>query len=192
MDALVLYDANQCKNMLEAIASPYKRIRMVEHIESVEYKRYMRAQAELYFYFISYYWSLLGFPVGYVISQILFVIGIKGTPGATAAIVTTLTAAGSNVVIEAANTAIWSVHGAASYVLSGTQPAPQFQKYDLGKVAGTTVNGMSEIIDTIIPNNIKITTTLGVIVLCTYVHYIVIDRINRARFEVKKSIAAQQ
>lgn len=194
MDKLVLYDSDQYKTIVDAIESPSKRIHMIERIEDIEYKRYFRAQAEQYFYFISYYWSLLGVPVGYVVSQVIFVIGIKGTPGATVAIATTLTAAGSNLVIDSANTVIWGAHGAFRYLTAAadkhkhTYAAPQFEKYDLGKVAGNTVDGMSNIIDTIVPHNIKITTMMGIIVLCTYLHYIIIDWINRSRFSVKQSI----
>ena len=186
MDKLVLYDSNQYRTMVQTITSPSKRISMVERIENIEYKRYVRQQAEQYFYFISYYWSLLGIPVGYVVSQVIFVIGIKGTPGATAAIATTLGAAGSNLVIDGANTLLWGAHGAFSYFT--TTEAPQFTRYDLGKVAGNTVDGMSNIIDTIIPSNIRFTTTLGMIVLCIYIHYIIIDWINRSRFAVKRNI----
>jgi len=190
MDKLVLYDSDQYKTIVNAIESPSKRIHMIERIENIEYKRYVRAQAEQYFYFISYYWSLLGAPVGYVVSQVIFVIGIKGTPGATVAIATTLTAAGSNLVIDSANTVLWGAHGAFRYLTTGadTHAAPQFEKYDLGKVAGNTVDGMSNIIDTIVPHNIKIATMMGIIVLCTYLHYIIIDWINRSRFLVKQSI----
>jgi len=188
MDNVVLYDSTQYKTMVQAITSPSKRMKMVEQIESMEYKRYIRQQAEQYFYFISYAWSFLGVPVGYVVSQVIFVIGIKGTPGATAAIATTLTAAGSNLAIEGVNTLLWSVHSVFNYVSSSTHPAPQFERYKLAAVAGNTVNGMSDIIDMIIPNDIKFTTMLGMIVVCTYLHYIIIDWVNRSRFSMKQAI----
>jgi hypothetical protein len=161
---------------------------MVERIENIEYKRYVRQQAEIYFYFISYYWSFLGVPVGYVVSQVVFVIGIKGTPGATAAIATTLGAAGSNLVIESANTALWGAYKTMNFFTTTPVEAPQFEPYNLGKVAGNTVEEISTIIDTIVPHNIRYTTMLGMIVLCIYLHYIIIDWINRARFSVKQSI----
>jgi hypothetical protein len=47
---------------------------------------------------------------------------------------------------------------------------------------------MSEIIDTIIPGNIKFTTMMGIIILSIYLHYVAIDWINRSRFATKKSI----
>jgi hypothetical protein len=189
MDKLVLYDSNQYRPMIQAITSPSKRISMVERIENIEYKRYVRIQAETYFYFISYYWSFLGVPVGYVVSQVVFVIGIKGTPGATAAIATTLGAATSNVVIQGANTAIWGAYKTLNFFTTTPIETPQLESYDLGKVAGNTVEGMSSIIDTIIPHNIRYTTMMGMIVLCIYLHYIIIDWINRSRFAVKQSIA---
>jgi hypothetical protein len=65
---------------------------------------------------------------------------------------------------------------------------PRLEPYDLGKVAGNTVEGMSTIIDTIVPYNIRYTTMLGMIVLSMYLHYIIIDWINRSRFAVKQSI----
>ena len=188
MDKLVLYDSNQYRTMVQAVTSPSKRITMVERIENIEYKRYIRGQAEQYFYFISYYWSFLGVPVGYVVSQVVFVIGIKGTPGATAAIATTLGAATSNVVIQGANTAIWGAYKTFNFFTTTPIEAPQLEPYDLGKVAGKTVEGMSSIIDTIVPTNIRYTTMLGMIVICIYLHYIVIDWINRSRFSVKQSI----
>jgi hypothetical protein len=58
----------------------------------------------------------------------------------------------------------------------------------LAAVAGNTVNGMSDIIDMIIPNDIKFTTMLGMIVVCTYLHYIIIDWVNRSRFSMKQAI----
>ena len=187
MDTLVLYNSSDYRNMVKSIASPTKRIAMAERIEDIEYKRYVRAQAETYFYFISYYWSFLGVPVGYVVSQVVFVIGVKGTPGATAAIAMTLGAATSNVAIQGANTAIWIAYKTLN--LFTTPPeAPQLEPYDLGKVAGKTVEGMSTIIDTIVPHNIRYTTMLGMIVICIYLHYIIIDWMNRARFLVKQSI----
>jgi len=182
MDKLILYDS------INTIASPSKRIKIIERIERIEYKRYVRAQAEQYFYFISYYWSLLGVPVGYVVSQVVFVIGIKGTPGATAAIATTLGAATSNVVIRGTNTALWGAYKTVNFFTPISAEIPQFEPYDLGKVAGNTVEGMSTIIDTIIPHNIRYTTMLGMIVLCMYLHYMIIDWINRSRFAVKQSI----
>ena len=188
MDKLVMYDSNQYRTMVQAITSPSKRINMVERIENIEYKRYVRAQAEQYFYFISYYWSLLGVPVGYVVSQVVFVIGIKGTPGATAAIATTLGAATSNIVIQGANTALWGAYKTFNFFTTTPVETPQMEPYDLSKVAGNTVNGMSTIIDTIIPHNIRFTTMLGMMVLCIYLHYIIIDWINRSRFAVKQNI----
>jgi hypothetical protein len=188
MGALVLYDSNQYRAMVQAITSPSKRMTMVERIEQIEYKRYVRAQAEQYFYFISYYWSFLGVPVGYVASQVVFVIGIKGAPGATAAIATTLGAATTNVAIQGANTVIWSAYKTFNFFRTAPVEAPQLEPYDLGKVAGNTVDGMSTIIDTIVPQNIRYTTMLGMIVLCMYLHYIIIDWINRSRFAVKQSI----
>ena len=185
---LVLYDPSQYKMMVQTVASPTKRMNLVERIEDIEYKRYIRAQAEQYFYFISYYWSLLGLPVGYVVSQVVFVIGVKGTPGATAALATTLTAAGSNLVIESANTLLWGTYNTYSWFTATPVEPVQFKPYDLSKVAGNTVNGMSEIIDTIIPGNIKFTTMMGIIILSVYLHYVAIDWINRSRFATKKSI----
>ncbi len=185
---LILYDSNQYKNMIQTVTSPTKRMNLVQRIEDMEYKRYIRAQAEQYFYFISYYWSLLGLPVGYVVSQVVFVIGVKGTPGATAAIATTLGAATGNVVIQGANTALWGVYKTFNFFTTTPVEAPQLEPYNLSKVAGNTVNGMSDIIDTIVPHNIKITTMLGMMVLCMYLHYVAIDWINRSRFAAKKSI----
>lgn len=161
---------------------------MVERIEDIEYKRYIRAQAETYFYFIPYSWCVLGAPLGYVLSEVIFVIGIKGTPGATAAIATTLTAAGSNLVIDGANTILWGAHGTLRFFTMTSADTPQFEKYDLGKVAGNTVDGMSSIIDSIIPNNIRYTTMMGMILLCIYLHYMIIDWMNRSRFSVKRGI----
>ena len=173
---------------MKAVTSPSKRISMVERIEHIEYKRYIRGQAEQYFYFISYYWSFLGVPVGYVVSQVVFVIGIKGTPGATAAIVTTLGAATSNIVIQGANTALWGVYKTFNYFTTTPTETPQLEPYDLGKVAGNTVDEISTIVDTIVPHNIRYTTMLGIIVICIYLHYMIIDWINRSRFAVKQSI----
>jgi len=174
--------------MVQAISSPTKRINLIERIDAIEYKRYIRGQAETYFYFISYSWSLLGIPVGYVVSQVVFVIGIKGTPGATAAIATTLSAATSNLVIQGANTALWGAYKTFNFFTTTPIQAPQMEPYDLGKVAGNTVDGVSAIIDTIVPSNIRYTTMLGMIILCIYLHYIIIDWINRSRFAVKQSI----
>jgi len=189
MDKLVLYDSAQYKKVIQAIPSPSKRINMVQRIENMEYKRYIREQAELYFYFISYYWSLLGLPVGYVISQVIFIVGVKGTPGATAAILTTATAATSNVAIEGANAFLWGAHKTYTFFFkSSTYESPRFEKYDLHKVAGNTVDGISNIIDTIIPDSMKLTTVLGMMVFCTYLHYIIIDWINRSRFHIKQSV----
>jgi len=185
---IVLYDPSQYKTMVQAVTNPTKRMNLVERIENIEYKRYIRGQAEQYFYFISYSWSFLGVPVGYVVSQVVFVIGIKGTPGATAAIATTLGAATSNIVIQGANTALWGAYKTFNFFTTTPVETPQLDPYDLSKVAGNTVNGMSDIIDTIIPNNIRYTTTLGMMVLCIYLHYIIIDWINRSRFAVKQSI----
>lgn len=189
MDTLVLYNTTDYRNIVKTIASPSKRISMVERIENIEYKRYVRIQAETYFYFISYYWSLLGVPVGYVVSQVVFVIGVKGTPGATAAIATTLGAATSNVVIQGANTALWGAYKTLNFFTTTPVETPQLEPYDLSKVAGSTVEGMSTIIDTIVPHNIRYTTMLGMIVLSMYLHYIIIDWINRSRFAVKQSIS---
>jgi hypothetical protein len=188
MGALVLYDASQYKPMIQSIRSPSKRITMVERIENIEYKRYVRQQAEIYFYFISYYWSFLGIPAGYVVSQVIFVIGIKGTPGATAAIATTLGAATSNIVIESANTALWGAYKTFNFFRPTPMETPQFEPYNLGKVAGNTVEGMSTLIDTIVPQSIRFTTMLGMMLLCVYLHYMSIDWINRARFSAKQSI----
>jgi len=188
MDSLVLYDSKDYRSMVQAVSSPSKRIKSIERIERIEYKRYVRQQAETYFYFISYYWSFLGIPVGYVVSQVIFVVGIKGTPGATAAIATTLGAATSNVVIQGANTALWGAYKTFNFFTTTPTETPQFETYDLGKVAGNTVEGISNIIDTIVPHDIRYTTMLGMIVFCIYLHYIVIDWINRARFSVKQSI----
>ena len=188
MDTLVLYGSTEYRSMVEAEPRPSKRIKIVKHIESIQYRRYMRAQAETYFYFISYYWSFLGIPVGYVVSQVVFVIGIKGTPGATAAIATTLGAATSNVVIQAANTALWGVYKTVNVFTAPPVETPQFESYNLGKVAGNTVEGMSTIIDTIIPDSIRYTTMMGIIVFCIYLHYMCIDWMNRIRFSVKQSI----
>jgi len=188
MGSLVLYNSNDYKTMVHAIESPSKRISMVERIENIEYKRYIRGQAEQYFYFISYYWSFLGVPVGYVVSEVIFVIGIKGTPGATAAIATTLGAATSNVAIQGANTVLWSAYKTLNFFTTTPVETPQLEPYDLGKVAGNTVDGMSTIIDTIVPHTIRYTSMLGMIVLCMYLHYIMIDWINRSRFSVKQSI----
>lgn len=185
---LVLYDPSQYKMMVQTVTSPTKRMNLVERIENMEYKRYIRAQAEQYFYFISYYWSLLGIPVGYVVSQVVFVIGIKGTPGATAAIATTLGAATSNLVIQGANTALWGAYKTFNFFATTPVEPPQLDPYNLSKVAGNTVNGMSDIIDTIVPSNIRYTTMLGMMVFCIYLHYIIIDWINRSRFATKKSI----
>lgn len=174
--------------MVHAVTSPSKRITLVERIENIEYKRYVRQQAEQYFYFISYYWSLLGAPVGYVVSEAIFVIGIKGTPGATVAIATTLTAATSNVAIQGANTLLWGAYKTMNFFTTIPIETPQMETYDLGKVAGNTVDEMSSIIDTIVPNSIRYTTMMGMILLCIYLHYIVIDWINRSRFCIKRDI----
>jgi hypothetical protein len=188
MGALVLYDSSQYKPMIQAITSPTKRIAMVERIETIEYKRYIRQQAETYFYFIPYSWSLLGIPTGYVVSQVVFVIGIKGTPGATAAIATTLGAATSNVAIQGANTVLWSAYKTLNLFTTTPVETPQLEPYNLGKVAGNTVDGVSNIIDIIVPPNIRFATLLGIILICTYMHYMAIDWINRSRFAVKQNI----
>ena len=171
--------------ILRTTKSPRRRLSIIEKVEDIEYRRRMRDEVEQYFFYISYYWSLLGIPVGVFASDLIFLIGMKGVPSVGIALTTTVAAAASNLMLHGMNGILSGASSTFSYVTGKETKPLQFEKYKLETVADETMGTVSNLIDTIVPFRMRLSVTLGLILSCIYIHYIAIDMLNRARFMAK-------
>jgi hypothetical protein len=171
--------------ILATISSPSKRLSIIERVEDIEYRRRMREEVNQYFFFISYYWSALGIPVGFFASELIFLIGMKGVPSVGIALTTTVAAGASNLVFDGMNGILSGASSTFSYFTGQEVKPHQFEKYKLQEVADNTVGTVSNLLDTIVPFRMRLSITFGLILVCIYIHYIVIDMMNRSRFAAK-------
>jgi hypothetical protein len=172
---------------LATINSPKKRLNIIEQLEDITYRRHMRSEMERYFFFISYYWSALGIPVGFFASELVFLIGMKGVPSVGIALTTTVAAGASNLVVDGLNGMLSGASSTFSY-FTGQEARPhQFEKYKLQTVADDTIGTVSGLLDTIVPFRMRLSVTVGLILVCIYIHYIAIDMMNRSRFAAKNT-----
>jgi len=172
-------------SLLSITQNPNHRLRLLEKINDIEYESRMRNELERYFFFISYYWSALGIPVGFFISDLLFLIGLKSVPTIGLSLTTTVAAGASNILFDGINGIFSGATSAYSYFTGKDSQAYQFEKYNLQTVADNTVGSVSNIIDTIVPLRTRLSITCGLILLCIYLHYIAIDILNNRRFVAK-------
>jgi len=172
-------------SLLSITQNPNHRLRLLEKINDIEYESRMRNELERYFFFISYYWSALGIPVGFFISDLLFLIGLKSVPTIGLSLTTTVAAGASNILFDGINGIFSGATSTYSYFTGKDSQAYQFEKYNLQTVADNTVGSVSNIIDTIVPLRTRLSITCGLILLCIYLHYIAIDILNNRRFVTK-------
>jgi hypothetical protein len=172
-------------SLLSITQNPNHRLRLLEKINDIEYETHMRNELERSFFFISYYWSALGIPVGFFISDLLFLIGLKSVPTIGLSLTTTVAAGASNILFDGINGIFSGATSTYSYFTGKNSQAYQFEKYNLQTVADNTVGSVSNIIDTIVPLRTRLSITCGLILLCIYLHYIAIDILNNRRFVAK-------
>lgn len=171
--------------ILATTRSPKRRLSIIEKVEDIEYRRRMRDEVDMYFAYISYYWSLLGIPVGFTASDLIFLVGMKGVPSIGIALTTTVAAGASNLVFDGMNGILSGASATFSY-FTGKETTPhQFEKYKLQTVADDTMGTVSNLIDAIVPLRMRLSVTFGLILVCIYIHYIVIDMMNRSRFSAR-------
>ena len=173
--------------MLATTTSPKSRLSIIEKIEDINYRRHMREELERYFSFISYYWSLLGIPVGFFASELIFLVGMKGVPSVGIALTTTIAAGASNLVFDGMNGVLSGASSTLSYFTGQEAKPRQFEKFKLQTVADDTVGTVSNLLDTIVPFRMRLSITLGLILVSIYIHYIAIDAMNRSRFVAKNT-----
>ena len=172
-------------SLLTTTQKPKHRLKLLEKINNIEYETHMRNELERYFFFISYYLSALGIPVGFFISELVFLIGLKSVPTIGLSLTTTVAAGASNILFDGINGIFSGATSTYSYFTGKDSKAYQFEKYNLQTVADTTIGSVSNIIDTIVPLRTRLSITCGLIVICVYIHYIAIDIINNRRFVAK-------
>ena len=173
--------------ILATTTSPRRRLSIIEKVEDITYRRRMREEVEEYFAYISYYWSLLGIPVGFFASELIFLIGMKGVPSVGIALTTTVAAGASNLVFDGMNGILSGASSTFSYFTGQEAKPHQFEKYKLQTVADDTVETVSNLLDTIVPFRMRLSVTLGLILICIYIHYMAIDMMNRSRFVAKNT-----
>lgn len=173
--------------ILATTSSPRRRLSIIEKVEDITYRRRMREEMDQYFFFISYYWCLLGVPVGYFASELIFLVGMKGVPSVGIALTTTVAAGASNLVVDGVNGVLSGASSTLSYFTGKVGTPHQFQKYKLQEVADDTIGTVSNMLDTIVPLRMRISITFGLIIICIYIHYIAIDMMNRSRFMAKNT-----
>ena len=173
--------------ILATTTSPRRRLSIIEKVEDIAYRRRMREEVDQYFFFISYYWCLMGVPVGYFASELVFLIGMKGVPSVGIALTTTVAAGASNLVVDGLNSVLSGASLSLSY-FTGKEARPhQFEKFSLQDVADDTVGTVSKLVDTIVPFRMRLSITFGLILICIYIHYIAIEMMNRSRFAAKNT-----
>jgi hypothetical protein len=173
--------------ILATTASPRRRLSIIEKVEDIAYRRRMREEVELYFAYISYYWCLLGVPVGFFASELIFLIGMKGVPSVGIALTTTVAAGASNLVFDGLNGVLSGASSTFSYFTGKEAKPHQFEKYKLQTVADDTVGTVSNLLDAIVPFRMRLSITFGLILICIYIHYMAIDMMNRSRFAAKNT-----
>jgi hypothetical protein len=173
--------------ILATTTSPRRRLSIIEKVEDITYRRRIREEVEEYFAYISYYWSLLGIPVGFFASELIFLIGMKGVPSVGIALTTTVAAGASNLVFDGMNGILSGASSTFSYFTGQEAKPHRFEKYNLQTVADETVGNVSNLLDTIVPFRMRLSVTFGLILICIYIHYMAIDMMNRSRFLAKNA-----